>query len=105
MKSEKGYLELRDQVIALLLRYGTWLATTLIAIGVALTALKPFWGTSLLPLHGSDIVNAGIALFILLPVLRVILMLAFFIRDRDYIYVAITTLVLVFIAAGVIIEL
>lgn len=76
MKSEKGYLELRDQIIALLLRYGTCLATTLIAIGVASTASKPFWGTSLLPLH-SDIVSAGITLLILLPVLRVILMPAF----------------------------
>jgi len=45
-----------------------------------------------------SIATAGIALFILLPVLRVGVMLVFFLRARDYRYGAITALVLVIIS-------
>ena len=44
--------------------------------------------------------KAGVALFILLPVARVALMIAIFLRERDYAYTAISTLVLVIIAVS-----
>lgn len=88
----------RDRVIAGLLWYGTWLASALIAAGMALDFLpQAFAG-----LRGLELVQAGVALFILLPVARVALMLAIFLRERDYAYTAIAALVLLIIAAGVV---
>ncbi|MGS1009518.1 DUF1634 domain-containing protein [Achromobacter anxifer] len=88
----------RDRVIAGLLWYGTWLASALIAAGMALDFLPQ----ALAGLRGQELVKAGVALFILLPVARVALMLAIFLRERDYAYTAISALVLLIIAAGVV---
>lgn len=83
----------QEQAIANLLRYGTWLASALIAAGLLLALAYPADG------HGA--MKIGIAVFILLPVIRVALMLALFLRERDYTYAAIAALVLSIIAAGV----
>ncbi|QKH36934.1 DUF1634 domain-containing protein [Achromobacter pestifer] len=88
----------RDRVIAGLLWYGTWLASALIAAGMALDFLPQ----ALAGLRDLELVKAGVALFILLPVARVALMLAIFLRERDYAYTAISALVLLIIAAGVV---
>jgi uncharacterized membrane protein len=104
MKPEADRFERRDQLIAALLRYGTWFASALIAAGVLLTAIEPSQASLALPLHGHDAVTAGVAAFILLPVARVVLMLAIFLRDRDYAYTAIAALVLTIIAAGVLLD-
>ena len=104
MKPQAHNFERRDQIIAGLLWYGTWFATALIAVGVLLTAAEPLLGSAL-PFSGYDAVKAGVAVFILLPVARVMLMLTIFLRERDHTYTAITALVLAIIAAGVLIEL
>ena len=82
-----------ERLLAVLLHYGTWLASAVIAVGLAAAPL----GRS----AGASIVTAGIALFILLPVSRVALMLAVFLRRGDYRFAAISALVLAVIAAGV----
>jgi uncharacterized membrane protein len=46
------------------------------------------------------IVTAGIALLIVLPVLRVFLMLVVFVRERDVLFSAIAMLVLAIIVLG-----
>jgi uncharacterized membrane protein len=61
-------------------------ASGVIALGLALSVVRG-------PL-GSGIAAAGIALFILLPALRVGVMLIFFLRAGDYRYGAIAGLVL-----------
>ncbi len=88
----------RDRLIAGLLWHGTWLACALIAAGMAFDFLAPGNAIS----RGPELVKAGVALFILLPVARVALMLAMFLRERDYAYTAISALVLLVIAAGVV---
>ncbi len=88
----------RDRAIAGLLWYGTWLASALIAAGMAVDFLLPAHGG----LRDLGLVKVGVALFILLPVARVTLMLAIFLRERDYAYTAISALVLLIIAAGVV---
>ena len=50
-------------------------------------------------------VAAGVALFIALPVLRVLVMLGAFIRSRDYRLVIVATVVLMTILAGLVIGL
>lgn len=105
MKPGADNFERRDKTIAALLWYGTWFATALITVGVFLTALEYIPTFLPFPLTGYDAVKAGIALFILLPVARVALMLALFLRERDYAYTLIAALVLAIIAAGVIVEM
>ncbi|MGC1547572.1 MAG: DUF1634 domain-containing protein, partial [Rhodanobacter sp.] len=84
------------------LSLGTLLATAIIGVGMALGLLQPIASGHLFGFDAYAIVKGGIALFILLPVARVVLMLAIFLHERDYTYAAIATLVLVIIAAGVI---
>lgn len=79
-----------ELLLAKVLHYGTLGASAVVAAGVALA-----FGWS--PL-GMRIATAGIAFFILLPVLRVGVMLAFFWRAGDYRYAAIAALVLAIIS-------
>ena len=75
-----------ERLLASLLSRGTWLATAVIALGLVL------------PAHtGTRIVTVGIALMILLPVLRVVLMLIMFTRAHDRRFAAISALVLAII--------
>lgn len=90
MKNEAGEMTRLELLLAGLLRYGTWLAAAVTVLGLALASHPA----------GLRIVTAGIALFILLPVLRVLLMLFVFIAQRDYKFVAITAIVLTVIVAG-----
>ena len=80
-----------ESLLAGLLRYGTWLASGVIGLGLA---------TPLIGLSGTHMVASGVALFISLPALRVLLMLAAFIRERDHRLVAVTAVVLMTILAG-----
>ena len=85
-----------ELLLAGLLRYGTWLASGVTGLGLAL---------SLAGVRATHVVAAGVALFIALPVLRVLVMLGAFILDRDYRLVSVTTVVLVTILAGLVIGL
>lgn len=102
MKARENILERQEGVIAGLLWYGTWFACALIAAGMLMAAAEPL--PAALPLDGFGVIQAGVATLILLPVLRVALMLAIFLRERDYAYAVIAGLVLAIIAAGVVIE-
>ena len=79
-----------------LLRYGTWLASAVTGLGLA---------TSLVGVEGTHVVAAGVALFIALPVLRVLVMLGAFILNQDYRLVIVATVVLMTILAGLVIGL
>jgi len=84
----------RERRIAALLHYGTWLASALVAAGLLAQWLAgaPPWADLL--------AGVGIGLFIALPVLRVALMLAMFLHERDYLYSALALAVLAIIAAA-----
>ncbi|MEA3083863.1 MAG: hypothetical protein QOC89_1560 [Paraburkholderia sp.] len=101
-----------ERWLARLLHYGTWVATVTIASGLAIGLPGRF--ESALPgprTHpellstptGMHIVTVGIALFILLPIMRLILMLGMFLHQRDYRFSAITALVLAIVAAGLLV--
>ena len=95
----------RDRMIALLLWRGTWFASGLIALGLALAAIGSAHPATGLSPPGHDLMKAGVAAFIVLPVARVMLMLASFLRERDYVYAAISALVVAIIVAGLLLEL
>jgi uncharacterized membrane protein len=88
----------QERAIAKLLHYGTWLASFIIAAGLALECLHP--SIKVFGLSGGGLMKAGVALFIFLPVARVGLMLIQFAQARDIAYTAISALVLMIIGAG-----
>jgi uncharacterized membrane protein len=84
-----------ESLLAGVLHHGSWVASVVIAVGLVLTAITSPTGT-----YNLHLVTIGIALFLLLPVLRVVLMLIAFLRQRDYPFSAIAGLVLTIILVG-----
>lgn len=78
-----------DRALIGLLHYGTWAASGVIAVGMIAQAVAPA--------VGANLINAGILLFILLPVCRVVLMLVGFAGKRNYRLAALAALVLTII--------
>jgi uncharacterized membrane protein len=93
-----------ERLLAQVLQYGTWLASAIIAVGLALALIDSHYGThSAGFLASTRIVEAGIVLFILLPVFRVFLMLLVFLKEHDYRFSTIAALVLLILALGFIV--
>ena len=85
-----------ESLLAAVLDIGTWLASVLIGGGLVLSLFNertPF------P-TGAQVVNTGIGLFVLLPILRVILMLIIFVKERTYQFAAAAVVVLLTILTG-----
>jgi hypothetical protein len=92
-----------EDLLAALLCYGSWSALTAIGLGYALTLIGSDWPTrNLAVLPNMRIVRVGIALFILLPIFRVLLMFLVFIRERDVRFAFISGLVLATILLGIV---
>jgi len=90
-----------ESLLASVLHYGSWLASGAIAAGLALVWMDSRMSTHQLAVpRDMRLVAIGIALFILLPVLRVVLMLIVFLRERDYRFSAIAALVLTILLVG-----
>jgi len=85
-----------ELLLAGLLRCGTWLASGVTGLGLAL---------SLGGVEGTPTVAAGVALFIALPILRVLVVIGAFIVNRDYRLLVFATMVLMTILAGLVIGL
>ena len=86
-----------ERRLATMLRLGTWVGVCVIAAGWVMSATV---GPPLLHTAGMAMIQGGIALFILLPGLRVLLMAIFFVYKRDYPFSAIAALVLSVIVVG-----
>jgi uncharacterized membrane protein len=91
-----------EELLAVLLRYGSWSASAVIGLGYALALIgaDPFTRNLASP-PNMRIVSTGIVLFILLPILRVLLMLLVFIRERDFRFAFISGMVLAIILLGI----
>ena len=73
-----------EELLAALFRYGSGLASAIIGLGFALSLIDSRFGPwSVAILSGTHIATMGIVLFILLPVLGVLLMLLFFVREGN----------------------
>jgi uncharacterized membrane protein len=86
-----------ERRLATTLQLGTWVGSCIIAVGWVLSATRD---PPSLPISAVAIVRTGIAVFILLPALRVLLMAVVFVRERDYRFGAIAVLVLAVIIVG-----
>ena len=89
-----------EELLAALLRYGSWAASATIALGYILGLIMNDPITGNRAAH-TRIVSVGIGLFILLPILRVLLMLVFFVRERDFHFAFISGVVLAVILLGI----
>lgn len=89
-----------ESLLANLLEIGTIVACIIIALGLLLSSVAEIDGA-----FGSAVMKAGIALIILLPILRVVMMLGLFTRERDRRYMAISFAVLIIIGCGFVIGL
>jgi|HubBroStandDraft_6_1064221.scaffolds.fasta_scaffold406134_2 hypothetical protein len=91
-----------EELLAAFLRYGSWSASAAIGLGYALALIRSHPPTrNLAALPNMRIVSVGIVLFILLPILRVLLMLLVFIRERDFRFAFISGTVLTIILLGI----
>jgi uncharacterized membrane protein len=84
-----------EHLLATVLRAGVWCGSVLIALGMSCAWLGPSWGVS--AVLSAHMTTAGIALLILLPVLRVLLMCLAFYRQRDLPFSALALCVLAII--------
>lgn len=101
MNNKTGKTARLEALLAQLLNYGTWIASAVTAVGLALLATDAnLAGCAAAALCGTTLISAGIAMLILLPVLRLVLMLAVFLHERDYVLGAITAAVLGIITIG-----
>jgi uncharacterized membrane protein len=86
-----------ESVLATALALGTWLTSAVISAGVLLSFFPA--GAP----YGPKVITAGIGLFILLPITRVILMFALFVGIRQYKFAGVAAFVLAIIVASLVI--
>ena len=92
-----------EELLAALLRHGSWLASAMIGLGFTLALIDSHFGTrNLAILPNMRLATMGIVLFILLPTLRVLLMLLVFIREGDFRLAVTAGLVLAIILLGIV---
>jgi len=82
-----------EKTLSALLYYGTWVASAVTAVGYFFRS------------YTNEIIIVGIALFILLPTLRVMLLLFIFVRRHEYNFGLVAALVLAIIIASTVIGL
>jgi hypothetical protein len=95
-----------EEWLAALLSYGSWLASGTIGLGVTLALIasnRRMQNVAIPP--NLRVAKTGIVLLILLPVLRVLLMLLVFIRERDFRLSLIAGLVLAIILLAIVLGL
>jgi uncharacterized membrane protein len=85
-----------EDLLAKVLHRGTGAACLVVGCGLILSAV-PICTVNTI---GRILGMAGVALFILLPVVRVSMMVFVFLEDRDYVFVLISALVLAVIGFG-----
>jgi uncharacterized membrane protein len=97
--TSRGEISPLENLLARMLSCGTWISTATIAVGFTMVFTgRPSAATA--DIAAMRVVGAGIALLIMLPILRVTIMVAAFVRQRDYRFSAFAGAVLVIILLG-----
>jgi uncharacterized membrane protein len=92
-----------EELLAGLLRYGSWLASAAIGLGFVLALIRSHSPAGNPAMTPHRIATTGIVLFILLPMLRVLLMFLVFIRERDFRFACVAASVLAIILLGIVV--
>ena len=90
-----------EELLAALLRYGSWLALAAIGLGYVFPLIGSHSRTGNPAAPDMRIVRVGVVLFILLPILRVLLMFLVFVHARDFRFAFIAGTVLAIIFLGI----
>ncbi|WP_159723228.1 DUF1634 domain-containing protein [Enterococcus sp. CSURQ0835] len=117
MKTEKQEIQAIERVIGYILRIGVLVSAAIILFGLLLLLLHGsteysathaptdfqtiFLGLG--ALKAGAYIQLGIFCLILTPVLRVVVSIYAFLQEKDYLYVGITTIVLIILAIGILI--
>jgi len=94
-----------ERTLAATLYWGTWLASSAVAVGMTLALLESRTLGETTIRRDTRITTVGIAMFVLLPIVRVAVMLFAFLRDRDYRFAVIAGLVLTITLLGLLVGL
>lgn len=90
-----------ERALAATLCWGTWVASSVVGVGLMLAMADSQAAVREMAVQRDmRIASAGISLFIFLPVIRIIVMLFAFLRDRDYRFSLIAALVLAITLLG-----
>ncbi|MGH8779958.1 DUF1634 domain-containing protein [Paraburkholderia sp.] len=90
-----------ERWLASLLEYGTWTGSVVMAVGVVLSASVGAGLHGVLATRFASVaMTAGVCIVILLPVARLILMLAMYCAGREYRFAGIAALVLLIVIIG-----
>ena len=109
MENKEEMLKI-ERSIGYILRIGVIVSAVIILIGMLLLFLKPandqvptdLWliFQGVLKLNGEAFIMLGLFCLILTPVLRVVVSIVAFAKEKDYLYVIITLIVLVILIIG-----
>ena len=106
MNGKINPIQKQELRIASLLHSGTWLASTVVGVGLAWQMSENYLRHSpFKTVTGVQIVTVGVGLFISLPILRLLFMLLMFLRERDYTFSLIAAIVLGIIFTGFVVGL
>lgn len=106
MSSKINSIQKQEQRIAALLHSGTWLASAVVAVGLAWQVSESYVRHSpIKTVTGVQFVTVGVGLFISLPIIRLLFMLLMFLRERDYTFTLIAAIVLGIIFTGFVVGL
>ena len=94
-----------ERTLAATLYWGTWVASSAVAVGMALALLDSRTLGETTIRRDMRITTVGIAMFVFLPIVRVMVMLLSFLRDRDYRFMVIAGLVLTITLLGLLVGL
>jgi hypothetical protein len=91
-----------EELLAGLLRYGSWSASAAIGLGFLLALVGSDSSARNPATAAHRIATIGIVLFILLPMLRVLVMFLVFLRERDFRFACVAASVLAIILLGIV---
>ena len=94
-----------EEMLAAFLRYGSWIGSSVIGLGFVLGLTGSHSPARFQAGVPHQMARVGIAVFILLPILRVLLMLIVFVRERDFQFACIAGSVLAIVLLGVVVGL
>jgi uncharacterized membrane protein len=96
MKDEE--LDRLEHVVGRVLRVGSIASTVILAVGLALALLSP------LPL-AQTVIRVGLFVLLLTPVARVVASVFEYTRDRDWLFAALTAIVLAIVLGSLLVGL
>ncbi len=88
-------LDSMEDIVGRLLQIGTTAASVLVGVGLVVLFL------GIAPALAPKLITAGLIILVSTPVLRVVAALGVFVREKDWIFAAISTTVLVVLGVGV----